>query len=92
LSDVKRVIEIQKQEKLNQNLKVKNLNRDLAISLERSYNDYVKDQEFREKQKKEKVYLYKLALDKQLEEKRNRLLQPLMNENERLLNRDILKY
>ncbi len=92
LSDVKRVLELQKQEKLNLNEKLKNMNREIAKSLERSYSDYIKDQENNEKQKKEKISLYRLELDKQLEEKRNRLLEPLMNENERLLNREILKY
>jgi hypothetical protein len=68
------------------------MNREIAKSLEKSYSDYIKDQENKEKQKKEKISLYRLELDKQLEEKRNRLLEPLMNENERLLNREILKY
>ncbi len=90
ISDIKRVRDIQKQEKISQGLKMKNLNKDFARSIEKSYQEYMKEQENLEKSKKEKIDLYKRELDKQREDKRIRLLKPLMDENERLFNKDIL--
>ena len=78
---------MQKQEKLNQSLKLKNMNIDLAKSIEKNHSDYLRDEEIKQKQRKEKSNLYKLDLDKQLEEKKIRRNQPIMDENERLMNR-----
>ena len=87
MEEIKKTIEDQLKEKKNRELEIKNLNKEFDIKLKNSYSNFIKCQEEKESIKKNKVIIYKQELDKQLEEKHARQIKPLMNENERLMNR-----
>jgi predicted nuclease with TOPRIM domain len=63
------------------------MNREFDNKLKMSYDTFIKEKENEEKSKKMKLIRYKEELDKQINEKSERLKKPLMDETERLINK-----
>ncbi len=85
MEEVKKTIEEQLKEKKNREIEIKSLNKEFDNKLKKSYYNFLKGQEETEKIKKNKIMLYKLELDKQLDDKYLRMSQPFMKDNIKII-------
>lgn len=85
MEEVKKTIEEQLKEKKNREIEIKSLNKEFDNKLKKSYYNFLKGQEESEKIKKNKIMLYKLELDKQLDDKYLRMSQPFMKDNIKII-------